>query len=44
MHIVVLNEHEVPLEIAVLAQVNDVLDIPLAIIVARMRFAGEHKL
>ena len=33
-----------PGKFAVLAQVNDLLDEPLAVVVARMRFAGKNEL
>src|SRR2546423_10170611 len=44
MHVVVLDEDQVALELAVFAEVNDVLDVALAFVVARMRFAGENEL
>ena len=33
-----------PLQFAVFAQMNDVLDEALAVVIARMRFAGENEL
>ena len=33
-----------PLQVAVFAEVNDVLDVALAVVVARMRLAGENEL
>src|SRR5262245_47642238 len=44
MHIIILDEHEAALNFAVFAEMNDVLDESLALIVARMGFAGEDKL
>src|ERR1051326_9272606 len=44
MHIVILNKDEVTLQIAVLAEVNDMLDVAFAVIVARVGFAGKNKL
>src|SRR5205807_1714409 len=44
MHVVVLDKHQVPLQVAVFAQVNDVLDIALAVIIPRVSFAGENEL
>ena len=41
VHVVVFDEHQVALQVAVLAQVNDVLDVAFAFIIPRMRFAGE---
>src|SRR6267143_4178702 len=43
VHIIILNKNEVPLKIAVFPEVNDVLDITFAIVVARVRLAGENK-
>src|SRR5258706_9803122 len=40
VHVVVLNENQVTFEVAVLAQMDDVLDVSLAVVVARMGFAG----
>ncbi len=34
----------VPLQLAVLAQVDDVLDVAFAVVIARMRLAGEDEL
>src|SRR5207249_936577 len=44
VHVVVLDEDEVSLEIAVFAEVDDVLDVTLAVVVARMGLAGENEL
>src|SRR5215203_5526815 len=44
MHIIILNEHQLSLQIAIFAEVNNVLDVTLAIIIPRMRFARENKL
>ena len=44
VHVVVLYEHEVAFELAVFAQVNDVLDEALALVVARMGLARENEL
>src|SRR5438876_11984177 len=44
VHVVILDENQVPLQIAVFAQVNDMLDVTLAIVVARVRLAGENEL
>src|SRR5947199_1325868 len=44
MHIIILDKDEPPLQIAIFAQVNDVLDITLAIVIARMGFAGKNEL
>src|SRR5882757_2366310 len=44
MHVVVLDENQMPLQIAVLAQVDDVLNVAFAILIAGMRFAGKNKL
>ncbi len=44
VHVVVLNKHEVPVEAAVFAQMNDVLDVAFPFIVAWMGFAGENEL
>src|SRR5437879_6300126 len=44
VHIVVFNEDQVPLQITVFAQVNDVLNVAFAVIIARMRLPGENKL
>src|SRR5215204_2563218 len=44
MDIIILNEHQLSLQIAIFAEVNDVLDVTLAIIIPRMRFARENKL
>ena len=37
-------KHQVARQFAVLAQMNDLLDEPLALVVARMRLAGENEL
>src|SRR3954471_11745632 len=42
--IVILEEDKAALQIAVFAQVDDVLNVTFAIIVAWMRFAGKNKL
>ena len=42
--VVVLDENEVACEFAVLAQMNDLLDEAFAVVVARMRLAGENEL
>ena len=44
VNIVVLDENQVPLQFAEFAQVNDVLDVALAFVIARMRLAGEDEL
>src|SRR5258706_10455877 len=44
VHVVILDKNQVPLQIAVFSQVNDVLDVTLAIVVARVRLASENKL
>ena len=44
MDVVVLDENQMAFQFAVFAQVNDVLDVALAFVVARMRFAGENEL
>ncbi len=44
MDVVVLDEHEIARKFAVLAQVNDLLDEAFAVVVARMRLAGEDEL
>src|SRR5438552_18461514 len=36
VHVVILDENQVPLQIAVFAQVNNMLDVTLAIVVARV--------
>ena len=41
VHVIVLEKHQVPLQVAVFAQVNDVLDVALAVIVARVGLAGK---
>src|SRR6266404_4367446 len=44
MHIVILDKYEVPLEIAVLAQMNDMLNVFFAVVIPRVRFAGKDEL
>src|SRR5436309_7499921 len=44
MHIVIFNEDEIAFQLAVFAQVNDVLDESLALVVARMRLARKDEL
>src|SRR5437762_2281659 len=44
VHVIVFDKYQVSLEFAVLAQVNDVLDVALALVVARMGFARKNKL
>src|SRR5882672_7119395 len=44
MHIVVLDENQVTLEITVLAEVDDVLNVTLPIFISRMGFARKNKL
>ena len=44
VHVVVLDEHQVPCKIAVFAEMDDLLDVALAIVVARMRLAREDEL
>ena len=44
MHIIILDKNQVTVQAAVFAQVNDVLDEAFALVVARVRFAGENKL
>src|SRR5262249_48934321 len=44
VHVIVLDEHEVTLQVAVPGQVNDVLDESLPIIVPRMSLPGEDEL
>src|ERR1043166_5041571 len=44
MHIVVLDENEVAFEFAVFAEVDDVLDVAFAVVVAGMSFAREDEL
>src|SRR5262249_15971288 len=44
VNVVVLDEDEIVLEIAITAEVNDVLDVTLAFVVARVGLAGENKL
>src|SRR5947208_12539423 len=42
--VVVFNKDQMPLQIAVLAEVDDVLDVAFAIVVTWVRFAGEDEL
>src|SRR4051812_36363585 len=42
--VIVLNEHKAALQVAVFAEMNDVLDVTFAIIIARVRFAGKDEL
>jgi hypothetical protein len=44
VNVVVFDEHHVALEFAVFAQVNDALDVALAVVVARMGLAGKNEL
>src|SRR5207237_8426989 len=44
MHVIVFDEYKMPLQVAVFAEMDDVLDVALAVLVARMGFAGEYKL
>src|SRR6266404_9845138 len=44
VHVVILDKNQMTLQIAVFAQVNDVLNVTFAIVVARVRLAGENKL
>src|SRR5947208_4125463 len=44
MHVVVFDKHQMALQIAIFAQVNDMLNVALAIVIPRMGFAGEDKL
>ena len=44
MDIVILDEDQFALHLAILAEVNDLLDELLALVVARMRLAGEDEL
>ena len=44
MDVVILDEDQVALQFAVSAEVNDVLDVALAVVVARMRLAGKDEL
>src|SRR5207245_1303326 len=44
VHVIILNENEVALQVAVLAEVNNMLDVAFAIVIARVGFPGEHEL
>src|SRR5665213_4532363 len=44
VNIIILNEHQIAFEFAEFAEVNDALDVTLAIIIARMRLAGKNEL
>ena len=44
MNVIILDEHQVALQFAVFAQMNDALDVSFAVVVARMRLAGENEL
>ncbi len=44
MDVVILNEHQIAREFTVLAQMDDLLDETLALVVTRMRLAGEDEL
>src|SRR5215468_10498442 len=44
VHVVVFDKNQVALQIAVLAQVNDVLDVAFAVVVPRVSFSRENKL
>ena len=44
VHVVILEEHQMPAQLGVVTHVDDFLDQPLAFIVARMRLAGKDKL
>src|SRR5208282_83065 len=44
MHVVVLDEYQMPLQVAVFAQVDNVLDVAFPIVIARVGFAGEDEL
>jgi len=44
VHVIVLDEYQVALQVAVFAKMNDVLDVAFAIVVTRMRLAGEYEL
>src|SRR5437867_8327158 len=44
MDVVVLDENEVPFQLAVLAQMNDPLDVPLPFVVTRMGLSGKNEL
>src|ERR1700692_907355 len=44
VNIVIFYEHQMALHVAVFAQMDDVLDVPLAIIIPGMRLAGKDEL
>ncbi len=44
VNVIILNENQIARQIAVFAQVNDLLNEPFAIIVARMGLAGKNEL
>src|SRR5437879_433449 len=44
VHIVILDENQVALQVAVFAEMNDVLDVALPIVIPRVGLAGEHEL
>src|SRR5213078_3947202 len=44
VHVVIFNEHQVALKVAILAEVNDILDVTFAMLITRMSFAGENEL
>src|SRR5205823_6643034 len=44
MDVVIFNEDEIAFEFAVFAQMNDVLDVAFALVIARMGFASENEL
>src|SRR5262245_3739130 len=44
VHVIILDKDQVSLQLAVFAEVNDVLDIAFAIIIPRMGLAGKNEL
>src|SRR5260221_3348726 len=44
MHVVVLKKHEAALQIAKLAQMDDVLNVTLAVVITWMGFSGKNEL
>src|SRR5690242_16701513 len=44
VNVIVFQEDQIPGEFAVLAQVNDLLNEPFAVVVPRMRLAGKNEL
>src|SRR5262245_43572937 len=44
MHIIILNKDQIALQITIFAQMDDMLDVAFAVVVARARVTGKNEL